>query len=232
MMKKYISTVGVFICAAFLIFAVPASASVGYVSTDELNVRTEPSEDAEVVDLLHAGDEVMITYGPEDGWMEIYHDGECCYVCSDFITSDASSVVTGKEDEDDYDYDEDDYDEDDYDEDDDRDYDEYHTGEEAQESSSSSGSLQYLGEFTLTGYCNCAACCGTAGNMTASGTWPVQGVTVAMGGVDFGTQLMINGTVYTVEDRGTPYGHVDIYFDNHSDALAFGMQSAEVYLVQ
>ena len=50
-----------------------------------------------------------------------------------------------------------------------------------------------------------------------------------MGGVPFGTQLLINGNVYTVEDRGTPYGHVDIYFDSHSEALAFGMQSADVY---
>ena len=38
--------------------------------------------------------------------------------------------------------------------------------------------------------------------------------------------LLINGTVYTVEDLGTPYGHVDIYFGSHSEALAFGLQSA------
>ena len=50
-----------------------------------------------------------------------------------------------------------------------------------------------------------------------------------MGGVPFGTKLLINGTVYTVEDRGTAYGHVDIYMDSHSSALSFGMQSAEVY---
>ena len=48
-----------------------------------------------------------------------------------------------------------------------------------------------------------------------------------MGGVPFGTQLMINGHVYTVEDRGTSYGHVDIYFDNHQDAVNFGMQYAD-----
>ena len=37
--------------------------------------------------------------------------------------------------------------------------------------------------------------------------------------------------IYTVEDLGTPYGHVDIYFDNHSDALSFGLQYADVYQV-
>ena len=105
---------------------------------------------------------------------------------------------------------------------------------EASEDSSSSestnsGQGKYLGNFTLTAYCNCAQCCGTAGNLTASGTVPAAGRTVAMAGVPFGTQLLINGNVYTVEDLGTPYGHVDIFFDNHSDALSFGLQSAEVY---
>ena len=97
------------------------------------------------------------------------------------------------------------------------------------ETSSDSGQGTYLGNFTLTGYCNCAQCCGTAGNATASGVMPTAGHTVAMSGVPFGTQLLINGTVYTVEDLGTPYGHVDIYFDNHSDALNFGLQYADVY---
>ena len=95
--------------------------------------------------------------------------------------------------------------------------------------SSSSGQGKYLGNFTLTAYCNCAQCCGTAGNLTASGTVPTAGRTVAMAGVPFGTQLLINGNVYTVEDLGTPYGHVDIYCNSHSEALSFGLQSAEVY---
>ena len=50
-----------------------------------------------------------------------------------------------------------------------------------------------------------------------------------MGGIPFGTKLLINGNVYTVEDRGTGYGHVDIYMDSHSAALQFGSQKAAVY---
>ena len=100
-----------------------------------------------------------------------------------------------------------------------------------EESSSNSGSGTYLGNFRLTGYCNCAQCCGTAGNATASGAMPVAGHTVAMAGVPFGTQLLINGTVYTVEDLGTPYGHVDSYFNSHEEALSFGSQYADVYQV-
>ena len=103
------------------------------------------------------------------------------------------------------------------------------SSDSSSESSSSSSQGTYLGTFTLTAYCNCAQCCGTAGNLTASGTVPTAGRTVAMAGVPFGTQLLINGNVYTVEDLGTPYGHVDIYFNSHSEALAFGLQSAEVY---
>lgn len=100
---------------------------------------------------------------------------------------------------------------------------------DASSDSSNSGQGTYLGNFTLTAYCNCAQCCGTAGNATASGAMPTSGHTVAMAGVPFGTQLLINGTVYTVEDLGTPYGHVDIYFDSHAEALSFGLQYADVY---
>ena len=52
-----------------------------------------------------------------------------------------------------------------------------------------------------------------------------------MGGVPFGTKLMINGQIYTVEDRGTAYGHVDVFFGSHSEAIAFGVQYADVYQV-
>ena len=106
--------------------------------------------------------------------------------------------------------------------------------EDASADTSDSGSSSqgtYLGNFTLTAYCNCAQCCGTAGNLTASGTVPTAGRTVAMAGVPFGTKLLINGTVYTVEDLGTPYGHGDIYCGSHSEALSFGLQSADVYQV-
>ena len=43
------------------------------------------------------------------------------------------------------------------------------------------------------------------------------------------TEVLINGNVYTVEDLGTPYGHVDIYCSSHSEALSFGLQYADVY---
>ena len=108
-------------------------------------------------------------------------------------------------------------------------YDDYSEPDYTDSGSYDSGQGTYLGNFVLTAYCNCAQCCGTAGNLTASGTVPSAGRTVAMAGVPFGTQLLINGNVYTVEDLGTPYGHVDIYFNSHSEALSFGLQYADVY---
>ena len=89
---------------------------------------------------------------------------------------------------------------------------------------------KYLGNFKLTAYCNCAVCCGRwAGGPTASGKMPEQGRTIATGVLPFGTKLNIGGKIYTVEDRGTPYGHIDIYMENHADAQEFGVRYADVY---
>lgn len=93
-----------------------------------------------------------------------------------------------------------------------------------------SASGKYLGNFKLTAYCNCAVCCGRwAGGPTASGKMPVQGRTIATGVLPFGTKLNIGGKIYTVEDRGTPYGHIDIYMERHADTEEFGVRYADVY---
>jgi len=45
---------------------------------------------------------------------------------------------------------------------------------------------------------------------------------------------MINGVVYTAEDRGGAVrgNHIDIFFNTHAETRQHGTQSAEVYLVQ
>ena len=168
---------------------------------DEDDRDDESSDDEDDRDDESSDDE-------EDGWDDESSDGE------DDDSDDESS-------------DEDDWDEESSDDDDDDWDDESSDDEDDGDSGSSSG--EYLGNFTLTAYCWCAKCNGSAGQPTASGTTPRSGHTVAMGGVDFGTKLLINGTVYTVEDRGTPYGHVDIFMDSHEAALDFGLQYADVY---
>ena len=231
--------------AAFLIAAIASTgvyAQSGTITADMLNVRTGPSTSAEIVDALYYGDTVNITYNAGD-WCEIYRNGDCYYINANYVSggsgsssydsySDGSytyeysnySYSTGSYS--DYSDDSESYTETSYTEDDYSDYSEDES-ETYTETSSSNGT--YLGNFKLTAYCDCAQCCGTAGNLTASGTVPSAGRTVAMAGVPFGTQLLINGNVYTVEDLGTPYGHVDIFCGSHSEALSFGLQHADVY---
>lgn len=94
---------------------------------------------------------------------------------------------------------------------------------------------EYLFTATATAYCNCAACCSVPGQNTASGRPPISGHTIACNILPFYTQVMIDGVIYEVEDTGsTPYGDawVDIYFDTHEEALAYGMRTVDVYLVR
>ena len=91
----------------------------------------------------------------------------------------------------------------------------------------------YQGQFLLTGYCPCAICCGKTNGITASGTLATSNHTIAADSrYSFGTQLVINGQVYTVEDRGGAItgNHIDIFFNSHQEALNFGKQYADVYL--
>ena len=45
---------------------------------------------------------------------------------------------------------------------------------------------------------------------------------------------MINGVIYTAEDRGGAVkgNHIDIFFNTHGETWAYGTRSAEVFLVQ
>lgn len=103
-----------------------------------------------------------------------------------------------------------------------------------------------LGEFKLTAYCPCTKCCGkwgenrptdANGNMivvTASGRYAKENWTVAADTsmLPFGTRIYINGYEYEVQDRGGAIkeNRIDIYFDDHQEALNFGIQYAEVMI--
>lgn len=89
-----------------------------------------------------------------------------------------------------------------------------------------------LGTFTITAYCGCSIC-SSGNNRTASGTVPTQGRTIAADTsiLPFGTQVVIGGAVYTVEDCGSGVrgNHIDIYFATHEQALAFGRRTMQVF---
>ena len=93
--------------------------------------------------------------------------------------------------------------------------------------------LVSLGEFCLTAYCACTQCCGAyATGTTASGTTATANRTIAVDTsvIPFGTEVVINGNTYIAEDTGGAIdgNRIDIFFDNHQDALNFGVRYAEV----
>ena len=94
--------------------------------------------------------------------------------------------------------------------------------------------FEYLGDWTISFYCPCESCCGVwAYGATASGVMPQSWHTAATSGLDFGTVLYVDGLGYfTVEDRGTDYGWLDVFVSDHGEALANGLQCRAVYRVR
>ena len=166
----------------------------------------------------------------DDSYDDSYGDDSYDSSCSDDSDGDDSHDNSYSDDSDGDDSHDNSYSDDSHD--DDSDHDDSDDDDSNDDSSDDSSDRTYLGNFKLTAYCNCAECNGSAGQPTASGRMPSAGRTVAMGGVDFGTRLSINGHIYTVEDTGTPYGHVDIFMESHSEAEDFGVEYADVYLVE
>jgi len=105
--------------------------------------------------------------------------------------------------------------------------------------------IKYLGKYTVTAYCGCEICCGDyALNRTkgivygASGVELQEGVSVASS-LPFGTNLIIEGNKYTVQDKTAEWIEdkyedkiIDFYFENHSDAVDFGKQVKDVYVIE
>ena len=104
-----------------------------------------------------------------------------------------------------------------------------------------------LGEFKLTAYCSCEKCCGKwALNRPkdengkdivygSTGAILVAGTSIAVDPsvIPYGSQVEINGHTYIAQDTGGAIkgNRIDVYFDNHQDALNFGVQYAEVFLI-
>ena len=89
--------------------------------------------------------------------------------------------------------------------------------------------------YKVTAYCPCAKCCGKTSGITAMGTKATQGRTIAASSkFAFGTQLNVNGHIYTVEDRGGAVNgnKIDIFVNSHAEALAWGVRYLPVSVVQ
>lgn len=92
-----------------------------------------------------------------------------------------------------------------------------------------------------THYCACATCCGKSNGITASGKKVYTGMPnpyyVACNWLPLGSVISVNGTNYTVVDRGgsglSQRGRIDIYTpEGHSAALRGGTGSCEITIVR
>ncbi len=97
-----------------------------------------------------------------------------------------------------------------------------------------------LGNFLLTAYCKCSLCCGNwAYNRPngivygAIGEKLKEGYSIAVDPdvIPYRTEVIINGKTYKAQDCGGAIkgNRIDVYFENHDDALEFGVQYAEVF---
>lgn len=97
-----------------------------------------------------------------------------------------------------------------------------------------SGQGKSLGIFHITYYCPCEQCCGKgATGTTASGTKATAGRTIATDPsvIPKGTQVVIEGHTYTAEDTGGAIKgkRIDIFVDDHQEALRLGTKDVEVF---
>ena len=106
--------------------------------------------------------------------------------------------------------------------------------------------LVSLGEYKITYYCACEACCGSwAKNRpkdaegkpivkTASGAVAQAGKTIAVDPdvIPYGTEVIIDGHTYTAQDCGGVIqgNRIDIYCDSHDEALENGLNTYEIFM--
>lgn len=103
---------------------------------------------------------------------------------------------------------------------------------------------QSIGWFTVTAYCQCQICCGKdpsdpAYGITATGTVATQGRTIAVDPdvIGYGSVVYFEGIDgfggYVAEDTGssTRGNHIDLFFNEHKEALEWGIRQLEVFTI-
>lgn len=104
-----------------------------------------------------------------------------------------------------------------------------------QDSTVSAVPLIPLGTFKTTAYCPCSSCCGSWGARTSTGTIPAANHTISVDPrvIPYGSRIMINGLIYTAEDRGggVKGRHIDIFFNTHSECRIYGVKAVDAFLV-
>ena len=103
---------------------------------------------------------------------------------------------------------------------------------------------------SLTYYCCCPRCCGSHVRQVSKGVYrstTASGMRVQTGQappypivscnwLPLGSKVEVNGTIYTVEDRGggglSRVGALDVYLESHAKALKLGRKSATIRIVR
>jgi 3D (Asp-Asp-Asp) domain-containing protein len=112
----------------------------------------------------------------------------------------------------------------------------------------SQSQLSYMGDFTMTSYCNCVRCCGRwspyhhtrvgtdYAHRTSGGYVPTVGLTVAVDRtvIPMGTWLYIEDYgIRRAEDTGSGVkgNWIDLYADTHEEALQIGRRTVTVWII-
>lgn len=223
--------------------AIAAANSVAYQiavpNVKAVNIRANMDEKSDIVGVGNSANQLVVTNYDGGAWVAVNAaNGGFGYVNADYVTlqsvypeATAEPIPTSapvEETTPNY--------EENTDEGVDTDYTETETPVEQEtpqeEAEDTSSNRDYLGTYTLTAYCGCEVCNGGNAGITAMGVEPSEGWTVACNSLPLGTQISINGNVYEVQDTGNmDDGTIDIFMNSHDEALNFGVQSADVYVV-
>lgn len=223
--------------------AIAAADSVAYQiavpNVEAVNVRSNMDENSNIIGVGNSANQLIVTNYDGGAWVAVNTaDGGSGYVNADYVTLQSvypeataepilTPVATTEDTTSDYTESENvDY----TNTDEEAPIEQEAPQEEYTEDTSSNG--EYLGTYTLTAYCGCEACNGGNAGITAMGVEPSEGWTVACNSLPLGTQISINGNTYEVQDTGNmDDGTIDIFMNSHDEALNFGVQSADVYVI-
>jgi cell wall-associated NlpC family hydrolase len=228
--------------------AIAAADSVAYQiavpNVEAVNVRSNMDENSNIVGVGNSANQLIVTNYDGGAWVAVNTaDGGSGYVNADYVTLQnvypeataepipAPTTTAVEETTSDYTENEDENESIGYaDTDTETPVEQKAPQEEYTGDTSSNG--EYLGTYTLTAYCGCEACNGGNAGITAMGVEPSEGWTVACNSLPLGTQISINGNTYEVQDTGNmDDGTIDIFMNSHDEALNFGVQSADVYVI-
>ena len=98
------------------------------------------------------------------------------------------------------------------------------------------GEWKPMGEYRVTGYSACVACCGKSDGITADGTY-APGFSGRLASapkeIPFGTKLWVEGVgVVEVHDRGGAIKgrRLELFFQKYSEARQWGVQKRQVWM--